>query len=111
MRRLWQTLRSSIRKLTNQAGFCLIAVSTLALSAGFTQVKTTTIALDNPGELQPRHVKTEQVTYKGRKALRVADAASADVADGIQLVLLNKTEFQDGVIEVELAGEPAATAG
>src|SRR5690242_18884448 len=99
MRRLLQTLGSRIRRLTNQAGFCLIAVSTLALSAGFTQVKTTTIELANPRELQPRHVKTEQVTYKVRTAMLVADAASAEVADGIQLVLLNKTEFQDGVIE------------
>jgi hypothetical protein len=56
-------------------------------------------------------VKTEQVTYKGRKALRVTDAASANVADGIQLVILNKTEFQDGVIEIELAGEPEANSG
>jgi hypothetical protein len=88
-----------------------IAVLALALSVGFAQVKTTTIPLDNPSELQPRNVKMEQVTYKGRKALRVADAAPADVGDGIQLVILNKTEFQDGVIEVELTGEPAATAG
>lgn len=79
--------------------------------AGFTQVKPTNIALDNPSEMQSRNVKTELVTYKGKKALRAVDAAPAGVADGIQLVLLNKTEFQDGVIEIELAGEPAATAG
>jgi hypothetical protein len=70
-----------------------------------------TIALDNPSEMQPRNVKVEQVTYKGRKALRVTDAATGNVTDGVQLVVLNKTEFQDGVIEIELAGEPAATAG
>jgi hypothetical protein len=70
-----------------------------------------TIALDNPSEMQPRKVKVEQVTYKGRKALRVTDAATGNVTDGVQLVVLNKTEFQDGVIEIELAGEPAATAG
>src|SRR5262249_11420144 len=28
-----------------------------------------------------------------------------------QLVILNKPEFQDGMIEIELAGEPAANAG
>ncbi|MGH9940588.1 MAG: family 16 glycoside hydrolase, partial [Blastocatellia bacterium] len=78
---------------------------------GFTQVKTTTIRLDNPSEMQPRNVKTEQVSYKGRKALRATDAAPANVADGIQLVVLNKTQFQDGVIEIELTGEPAANAG
>ena len=111
MQRLWQELRFAERRLVKQPMFVLPAVLTLASAAGFTQVKPATIPLNNPSELQPRHVKTEQVTYKGRKALRVADAAPANVADGIQLVILNKTEFQDGVIEVELTGEPAATAG
>jgi len=111
MQRLWQELRFAERRLVKQPMFVLLAVLTLALGAGFRQVKPTTIPLDNPNELQPRHVKTEQVTYKGRKALRVADAAAAGVADGIQLVILNQTEFQDGVIEIELTGEPSATAG
>ena len=111
MQRFWQELRFRARKLIKQSVVLLIALLTLALSTGFTQVKTTTIPLDNPSEMQPRHVKTEQVTYKGRKALRVTDAAPANVADGIQLVILNQTEFQDGVIEIELTGEPAATAG
>jgi 3-keto-disaccharide hydrolase len=92
-------------------GFRFIAVLTLALATGFTQVKPTPIPLDNPSEMQPRHVKTEWVTYKGQKALRVIDAAPANIADGIQLVILNKTEFQDGVIEIELTGEPGANAG
>jgi hypothetical protein len=61
--------------------------------------------------MQPRNVKTEQVTYKGRKALRVTDAATTNASDGTQLVILNKTEFQDGVIEIELAGEPGSNAG
>jgi len=91
--------------------FILTATLTLALSMGFTQVKTTTIPLDSSSEMRLRNVKTEQVTYKGRKALRVTDAAPANVADGIQLVILNKTEFQDGVIEIELTGEPAPNAG
>src|SRR5262249_57038429 len=91
--------------------FTLTATLTLALSMGFTQIKTTTIPLDSSSEMQLRNVKTEQVTYKGRKALRVTDAAPANVADGIQLVILNKTEFQDGVIEIELTGEPAPNAG
>ena len=111
MQNHWQHLRSNARRLMKQAVSILIAVLTLALGTGFTQDKTTTIPLDNPSELQLRNVKMEQVTYKGRKALRATDAAPAGVADGIQLVILNKTEFQDGVIEIELTGEPAANAG
>ncbi len=108
---LSQDLRIHARRLMKQPIFILIVVLTLALSTGFTQVKTTTIPLDNPSEMQPRNVKTEQVTYKGRKALRVTDAAPANASDGIQLVILNKTEFQDGMIEIELTGEAGSNAG
>src|ERR1051325_8772014 len=73
-------------------------------------VKTTTVQLDRLNEQQARNVKTEWVTYKGRKALRVIDTTPTDVADGIQLVILNKTEFRDGTIEIELTGEPSPTA-
>ncbi len=111
MQKLWQDLRFHARRLMKQPLFILIAVLTLALSTGFKQVNTTTIPLDNLNEMQPLNVKTEQVTFKGRKALRVADAAPAGVSDGIQLVILNKTEFQDGVIEIELTGEPGANVG
>src|SRR5438876_2020308 len=73
-------------------------------------VKTTTVPLDRLNEQQAHNVKTEWVTHKGRKALRVIDTAPPDVADGIQLVILNKTEFRDGTIEIELTGEPSPTA-
>jgi hypothetical protein len=108
---VWQNLRFRARMVTKQPLLILSVVLTLASGTGFAQVNPTTIPLDNPSELQPRNVKMEQVTYKGRKALRVADAAAAGIADGIQLVILNKTEFQDGVIEIELTGEPGANAG
>src|SRR5688572_21062243 len=111
MQRLWQDLRLRSRKLIKQRAFILVAVSTLCPATGFTQVNTTTIPLDNLADMQPRNVKTEQVTYKGRKALRATDAVSGSVGDGIQLVILSKTEFQDGVIEIELAGEPGPNAG
>jgi len=65
MQRLGQGLRLRARRLIKRPVFILTAVSTLALSAGFTQVKTITIPLDDLNEMQPRNVKTEQVTYKG----------------------------------------------
>ena len=111
MQRFRQDRHFRACRLMKQPGFILMTVLTMALGTGFTQVKTTAIRLDNPSEMQPRNVKTEQVSYKGRKALRATDAAPANVADGIQLVVLNKTQFQDGVIEIELTGEPAANAG
>jgi len=111
MQKLCQDQRVHARRLMKQPMLLLIAVVALLLSTGFTRVKKTTIPLDNPSEIQPRNVKTEVVTYKGRKALRVTDTAPSDVADGIQLVVLHKIVFQDGVIEIELTGEPDVTAG
>ena len=69
------------------------------------------VPLNNLNQLTSRNVKTELVTYKGRRALRVTDAAPANFADGIQLVILNKSDFQDGVIEIELTGEPGPKVG
>ena len=73
MQTLWQHLRFNARSLMKQPVFILIAVLALALSTGFTQNKTITIPLDNLNEMDPRNVKMEQVTYKGRKALRATD--------------------------------------
>src|SRR3981189_2560801 len=73
-------------------------------------VKTTTVPLDRVNEQQARNVNAEGRCYKGRPGLRVIDSAPPDVADGIQLVILNKTEFRDGTIEIELTGEPSPTA-
>jgi hypothetical protein len=94
-----------------QTFFVLIAFFATTFSIGFAQLPPGTIPLDTPSEMQPRNVKAERVMYKGRAAVRVTDTAPASVPDGERLVILNKTEFQDGVIEIELAGEPGAGAG
>jgi hypothetical protein len=72
--------------------------------------KPISVRLDTPSDQHPQNVKTELVTYKGRKALRVIDTTPVEVADGIQLVILNAPEFKDGTIEVEMAGEPKRNA-
>src|SRR4030095_3344032 len=100
-----------MRKLIEQPGFVLLGVLTLLFCAAFTQDKARTIRLDVLTEMQLRNVKVELVNYKGRGALRVTDTSPANDRDGDQLVILNKTEFFDGVIEVELTGEPGAHAG
>src|SRR5688500_3706158 len=104
MQERWQDRRLPARGLIKRPGLILVAVSTLALSTGFTQVKPKTISLDDLNAMRSRNVKTERVTYKGRKALRVTDAAAASVPDGERYVFLNNTQFQDGVIEIELTG-------
>ena len=63
-----------------------------------------------PGPIKPVNVKTEVVTFKGRKALRVLDAAPEGTGDEGRFVVLPATDFQDGTIEVDLTGEPGPGA-
>ena len=51
MQRLRQDRRFRACRLMKQPGFILMTVLTMALGTGFTQVKTTTIRLDNPSEM------------------------------------------------------------
>jgi len=105
--------RATRRRTTFATILLFLATLVILLSAGpgFTQVKMRIVPLNDFKAMQLRNVKAERVTYKGRKALRVTDAAAANVPDGIQLVILDKTKFQDGVIKIELTGEPSVTAG
>lgn len=111
MQKLRQGMGFSELRSTKQQCAYAIAFLTLVLAAGFTQVNSKTIQLNALNDMQSRNVKTERVTYKGKEALRVTDTAPQTVGDGERLVILTKTEFQDGVIEVDLTGEPGANAG
>jgi len=73
--------------------------------------QTQNISLNSPDQLKLVNVKAEAITFKGRKSIRLDDAAPAGAGDEERLAVLPKTDFQDGVIEVDLAGEPAADAG
>ncbi|HEX4947089.1 MAG TPA: hypothetical protein VFZ34_10510, partial [Blastocatellia bacterium] len=88
----------------------LIALVLLAVSAS-TQTKSKTIALDKLTDAKPRNVKPEPVTFKGKKALHVTDAAPPTSGDGDRLLLLTGTDFQNGVIEVEMSGDVMPNAG
>jgi hypothetical protein len=91
----------------------LVIVATAMLLNGIdlstTTAQTHAISLDFIHELKLTNVKAEFVTFKDRQALRVTDAA---VSDNEQhgYAMLPGVEFQDGVIEVDLAGEPGPGA-
>jgi hypothetical protein len=82
-----------------------------AIASAASAFQSQAISLDSPDQLKPVNVKIESVTFKGRKALRVSDAAPPGLGDEGRLVVLSKTDFQDGIIEVDLAGEPGPNAG
>lgn len=58
-----------------------------------------------PDGLVAREVSIAQTTFKDRKAVQVIANAGADNAESY--ALLKDVTFRDGVIEVELAGQPA----
>ena len=76
----------------------------IIVATALTVVQAQTVSLASPDQLKPLNVKAETVTFKGRKALRVRDTAPPELGDEGRFVILPKTDFQDGVIEVDLAG-------
>ena len=58
--------------------------------------------------LVARNVSIRQITFKGRPAIQVIGGAG--VANGTSYALVEDVTFRDGVIEVEVAGQPAAGA-
>ena len=73
--------------------------------------QTKTLPLDSLDALKPHKVKAEAATLKGRKAICVTDAVStAGEGNEDRFVLVAGAEFQNGVIEIDLAGEPGPGA-
>jgi hypothetical protein len=85
----------------------LLAIA--ALAAFCSAAGAETVDLRNASSRRLSKVNAEPVTYKGRQALKVTDAATGEAED--RLVVFAGTQLKNGAIEVELAGEPAAGAG
>lgn len=68
------------------------------------------IALKAADKLELHNVKAEAMSYQGRAALRVTDAAAANVDDAGRLAIIPGTSFQDGTIELNLNGDTTADA-
>lgn len=82
-------------------------IVTLLLIASFSSAAQT-VSLDSMDQVKLVNVQVEKVAFKGRKALQVRESATTDADES--LVVLTKTDFQDGIIEVDLAGEPGPNA-
>jgi len=89
------------------------------MSARFTSVITTSLALllvlvavplgaQTADRLVGKNVSIAQTNYKGRSAIKVV--ANPNASNATSYALLKDVTFRDGVIEVDLAGLPAAGA-
>lgn len=68
--------------------------------------------LGDPGRLTLKNVTATRVQYRGRDAIRLVGSREAQAAGGAPntIAIVGKGEFRDGVIEVDIAGMPAAGA-
>lgn len=73
-----------------------------------------TFPLDSLDGLKMWKVKAMPAEYKGHKGIKVIEdssvAAAANDRGEDRLVILTKSDFQDGVIEAEVSGQVAAGA-
>jgi hypothetical protein len=51
-----------------------------------------------------KNVKAAAVTYEGRAAIRITDP-NPDTADGMRLAVIPGAEFENGAIEIDVAGD------
>jgi len=79
----------------------IICASLLALAAP--------LAAQSVDRLEAKNVSLTQTTFKGRGAVQLIAAPNADNATSYAVV--KDQVFRDGIIEVDLAGQPAAGAG
>lgn len=66
--------------------------------------QTKQIPIDPISNLDLHRVTATIVSYKSRAAVRI-EGASSTPADGTELAVVRETDFQDGVIEVDLSGD------
>jgi hypothetical protein len=67
------------------------------------------LAAQTTDRLEGKNVTIAQTTFKGRSAIQLIAAPAA--ANASSYAVVKGVSFQDGTIEVDLAGQPAAGAG
>jgi hypothetical protein len=71
-----------------------------------TKTATTPVALDSKTAFETVNGKVEIVTYRGRRAVRLAPPSGQEMVDGSMLAILPGTDFKDGTIELDVSGAP-----
>ena len=71
---------------------------------------TQAIPLDDPELLGLHKVVSEIVTNRGRRALRITEAEGFRDSSPDKLVIIRGLDFQNGIIEVDVAGQPVTGA-
>src|ERR1700682_691888 len=94
-------------ELLGAFALAVLLVGSETQSGGQTQQRAARLVLD---KLELHNVKAEPVTYLGRAAMRITDAAPDGVDDAGRLAIVPGSSFQNGTIEVNLSGDTAPNA-
>jgi hypothetical protein len=84
--------------------FCLMILTSAFLCA----VLAVRLAAQSVDRLTAKNVSIAEKNYKGRSAIQVTTRPEA--ANGSSYALVKDSSFRDGIIEVDLAGQPGAGA-
>jgi hypothetical protein len=87
-----------------------LAILATCLSGPMRGQSSREVNLNAVDKLKLQNVKADLVTHRGVRALRVVDTAPASVDDAGRLAIVEGTSFQDGTIEVNVAGDTAPEA-
>jgi hypothetical protein len=99
----------SMRKIIG--AICLASSVLVACNAAgqTNRPRTIVLPLDSLQGLETVNTKAEIVTYRGRRALHLAPGQYLETDNDSMLALVGGTDFRDGTIEADVAGNPIAT--
>jgi hypothetical protein len=102
-------MRKAFYRLFLASSLIMFAVATGGANAN---TKASKSQLDSLNGLEVVNVKPEVAMYSGRRAVRLLNSGDDKTLDasGESLAILSGSEFKDGTIEAEVAGEPRAGA-
>jgi len=88
-------------------GVFVVALTPFALVNARNQ---TTLSLNSTSGLEVVNGKAEAVTYHGRQAVHLVSAPDHQGAEDAAVALIANSDFQDGTIELDVAGSPRTGA-
>ena len=90
--------------------FALLVALSMTTTLFARDAKQSSFPLDSANGLTPIGATVEPVTYRGRRAVHLVPLTGHEHEDGDMLAILTGSDFENGTIELEVAGTPRAGA-
>ena len=83
----------------------VLAIGAFAQAPAAKPGAAVTVKVEAEGALDPHHVTAQPVSYRGRSAIRITDAAKDAGDDASRIAVVKGTSFRNGSIEISLTGD------